>query len=81
MSDDTWMGGWAPYPVSSDPHPGRTELGDDGAAVVAAVPVVGLGAICGVHEGHFDEGRSQHFWVSEFARLADCRRVILHDDR
>ncbi len=44
--------------------------------------VVGLGAICGLGtRGFDDDGRSQSFWVSEFARLANGRRVILHEDR
>jgi hypothetical protein len=81
VSDDSFMGGWAPYPESGDPHPGRTEVGDDGEVLDPSVPVVGLGAICGVNERHFDGGRSQNFWVSEFARLADGRHVILHDAR
>lgn len=81
MSDDTFRGGWAPYPASGDPHPGRTELGDDGEVVESPAPVVGLGAICGVNDRHFDDARSQNFWVSEFVGLADGRRLILHDDR
>jgi hypothetical protein len=44
--------------------------------------VVGLGAICGLSTPDFDDGgRSQSFWVSEFARLANGRRVILHEAR
>jgi hypothetical protein len=82
VSDDTFMGGWAPYPESRDPHPGRTEVGDDGEVLDSSVQVVGVGAICGVDEMPFRDGdRSKSFWVSEFARLADGRRVILHDAR
>jgi hypothetical protein len=78
--------GWAPYPVDSgDEHPGRTEVRDDGELVAAdpSARVVGLGAICGLRPPDLgdDDGRSQSFWVSEFARLASDRRVILHDDR
>ena len=44
--------------------------------------VVGLGAICGLRTRDFDDdGRSQSFWVSEFARVANGRRVILHEAR
>ena len=77
--------GWSSYTVeSARDHPGRSEVGDDGGTVdpKSAAPMVGLGAICGVDpRGVDDDGRSQHFWVSEFALLADGRRVILHEER
>ena len=44
--------------------------------------MVGLGAICGiVPRGDDDDGRSQSFWVSEFALLSNGLRVILHEER
>jgi hypothetical protein len=85
VSDGTSKGGWAPYPVEPrDEHPGRSEVGDDGEVLDAdtIARVVGLGAICGLRTADFDDdGRSQSFWVSEFARLTNGRRVILHDAR
>jgi len=85
VSDDTFKGGWSTYPgVPTNEHLGRSEVGDDGEVLVAGsiAPVVGLGAICGLRSRRFDdESRSQRFWVSEFARLANGRRVILHEDR
>jgi hypothetical protein len=85
VSDGSSKGGWAPYPVEPrDDHPGRSEVGDDGEVLDAdtIARVVGLGAICGLRTPDFDDdGRSQSFWVSEFARLANGRRVILHDAR
>jgi hypothetical protein len=85
VGDGTSSGGWAPYPVEpGDDHPGRSEVGDDGEVLDAASSgrVVGLGAICGLRRpGLDDDGRSQSFWVSEFARLENGRRVILHEDR
>ena len=85
MSDGTSTGGWAPYPLEpGDEHPGRSEVGDDGEVLGAdsSARVVGLGAICGLRAPVLDDdGRSQSFWVSEFARLANGRRVILHEDR
>jgi hypothetical protein len=85
VSDGTSKGGWAPYPVEPrDEHPGRSEVGDDGEVLDAdsIARVVGLGALCGPSTPGFDDdGRSQSFWVSEFAQLANGRRVILHDAR
>ena len=59
-------------------------MGDDGQVLDAdaTTRVIGLGAICGRRTPDFDDdGRSQSFWVSEFARLANGRRVILHEAR
>jgi hypothetical protein len=85
VSDGTSNEGWSPYPVEPrDEHPGRSEVGDDGEVLGASsiARVVGLGAICGLSTPDFDDdARSQSFWVSEFARLANGRRVILHDAR
>jgi hypothetical protein len=85
VSDGTSEWGWAPSPVGPrDDHPGRSEVGDDGEVLDASsiARVVGLGAICGLRTPDFDDdGRSQSFWVSEFARLANDRRVILHEAR
>ncbi len=85
MIDDTATGHWAAYPDEPrNDHPGRSELGDDGDVLDAGsmAQVVGLGAICGLRDpGLDDRGRSQSFWVSEFARLLDGRRLILHETR
>lgn len=85
MSDGTSEGSWSRYPVEPiDEHPGRSEVGDDGGVLDSdsSSRVVGLGAICGLRtRGFDDDGRSQSIWVSESARLANGRRVILHDDR
>jgi hypothetical protein len=85
VSDGTSKGDWGPYPVGPrDDHPGRSEIGDDGEVLDASsiARVVGLGAICGLRTPDFDDDpRSQSFWVSEFARLANDRRLILHDAR
>lgn len=85
MSDGTSNGAWSEYPGEvEDDHPGRTYVRDDGEALSSGsiAAVVGLGAICGLHGGdHDDHGQSRSFWVSEFARLANGRRVILHDAR
>lgn len=85
MSHGTFKGDWSTYPGEpTNDHLGRSEVGDDGEVFDAGsiAPVVGLGAICGLSSPGFDdEGRSQSFWVSEFARLANGRRVILHEDR
>lgn len=43
--------------------------------------MVGLGAICGLTPRVGDDGRSQSFWVSEFALLANGRRIVLHEER
>ncbi|TDB81998.1 hypothetical protein E1182_03200 [Micromonospora sp. KC721] len=43
--------------------------------------VVGLGAICDLRPQRPGETDSRSFSVSEFARLEDGRRVILHRDR
>ena len=66
-------GGW-------DAHPDAI---DDRANSLPVKPgrVVGLGAICDLRPQRSDEARSQSFSVSEFARLEDGRRVILHEDR
>lgn len=79
-------GSWSTYPgAAADPHAGRTEFGDDGCSLSAdpSTRVVGLGAVCGLNSPVADnDGRSgQSFWVSEFALLADGRRVILHEER
>jgi hypothetical protein len=78
-------GSWSGYPVGpSRDHPALSEVGDDGGTVdpASAAPVVALGAICGtVPRGVDDDGRSQSFWVAEFALLSDGRRVILHEER
>jgi hypothetical protein len=85
VSDGTSERGWAPYPVKpSDDHPARSEVGDDGEVLDAdsIARVVGLGAICGLRTPDFDDdGRSQSFWVSEYAQLEDGRPVILHEAR
>ena len=89
MSDGGPEGAWSRYPgKADDDHPGRTYVGDDGEVLVfdSTTAVVGLGAICGLHGADHDDhgrsgGRSGRFWVSEFARLTDGRRVILHEER
>lgn len=85
MTEGVPRPGWAAYRGQPrDEHPGRTEVGDDGEVLDASSisPVVGVGAICGTRQAEFDtEGQSQSFWVSEFVRLANGRRVILHDAR
>jgi len=83
VSEGGW---WSTYPgAAADPHQGRTEFGDDGCSLSAdpSIRVVGLGAVCGLSPPVADnDGRSgQSFWVSEFALLADGRRVILHEER
>jgi hypothetical protein len=83
VSEDPSTWGWAPYPVEpGNENPARTEVGDDGAVLDAesAGRVVGLGALCGLRASDID-AQSQSFWVSEFARLDNGRRVILHEDR
>lgn len=85
MGDGAAAGSWSRYPVESiDIRPGHSEVGDHGGVLPAdsSSRVVGLGAICGLRTpGADDGGRSQSFWVSEFALLADGRRVILHEAR
>lgn len=77
-------GGWAAHPIDRDVdvHPGQTSLGDDGAPLPPGAPaIVALGALCGVRETADDDKSQQSFWVAEFARLADGRRIVLHDER
>lgn len=78
-------GSWSRYPVeSARDHPGRSAVGDGGGTIDprSAAPIVGLGAICGpVSQDAKNGGRSQSFWVSEFALLANGLRVILHEER
>lgn len=82
--------GWfAPHPGGFvTGHPGRAEVGDDGEVLDAgsdagSVPaVVALGAACGLRES--TSGTSDgtlHYWVCEFAVLADGRRIVLHEER
>lgn len=65
-------GGWQPYPGAPS--------GDAAFQLPPVEPgrVVGLGAICDLGPAHADR-RDQSFSVSEFATLADGRRVLLHD--
>jgi hypothetical protein len=65
--------GWSAYP----------DAGDDHAVLSPVEPgrVVGIGAICALRPQHFDDARSQGFLVSEFVKLEDGRRVILHRKR
>lgn len=85
MTDDTPVPGWAPYPDQpGNDHPGRSEVGDHGDVLDARsiAPVVRLGAICGLRSrAVYDDDRSQSFWVSEFVRLANGRRLVLHEAR
>jgi hypothetical protein len=65
-------GGWQPYPGAPD-----------GAAAFRLPPVepgrvVALGAVCDLRPPNADP-RDQSFKVSEFVRLEDGRRVLLHD--
>ncbi len=77
--------GWARFPLRADgQHAAHREVGDDGGRVPSSPTsaVVGLGALCGVRTPTAEnDGSSLRVWVSEFARLADGRLVILHDDR
>lgn len=60
-------------------HPGATPA----ASLPPVEPgrVVGLGAICDLGTQGSNESRDQSFSVSEFVKLEDGRRVILHQDR
>lgn len=76
--------GWSTYVGAFlDQNPGRSYIGDTGEVLDASSRsrVVGLGAICGLRTRDPDDARSQSFWVSEFAALANGRRVILHEAR
>ena len=66
-------GGWRAHPDAIDVQ----------ANLIPVKPgrVVGLGAICDLVPQRLNEAASQSFSVSEFARLEDGRRVILHEDR
>lgn len=81
----TSRGGWSPYHGGlGESRPAHLEVGDNGEAIDSrvAASVVSVGALCGLRrQSPGSAGRSQSFWVSEFARLADGRRVILHEDR
>ncbi len=84
----TTSGGWAAAPIDSivgagaDPFPARTLLGDDGSPLAAgAPPIVALGVLCGPSARSDDDPSTQSCWVAEFARLADGRRVVLHEER
>lgn len=66
-------GGWRPYPGAyrAPRDLPRVEPGR----------VVGLGAICDLARPRFEDVSTGSFLVSEFAMLADGRRVLLHAER
>ncbi|MFL6136189.1 MAG: hypothetical protein ACJ74O_00100 [Frankiaceae bacterium] len=66
-------GGWHAHPDAIDPPANLLP--------VTSGRVVCLGAICDLRRSRLDDARSQSFSVSEFARLEDGRRVILHEER
>lgn len=70
---------YGPYPGAIPADVERERLPDEPEG---APPrrVIGLGAVCDVRRPT-DDLRRQSFSVSEFALLADGRRVILHNDR
>lgn len=67
-------GGWRPYQ-------GAANVGARPLSPVEPGRVVGLGAICDLRPQCSDVSGGQSFSVSEFAKLEDGRRVILHDAR
>lgn len=66
-------GGWSAHPDAGGDHPTLPP--------VKPGRVVGIGAICDLGPQRVDDAPSQSFSVSEFVRLDDGRRVILHSDR
>ena len=82
---DERLGWFAPHPEGlMTGHPFRAEVGDDGDVLHAgsAAAVVELGAACGLRESssRTSDG-TVHYWVCEFAVLADGRRIVLHEER
>lgn len=61
-------------------YPAEDPSQSNGGSRPAPSPIVGLGAYCDLRPASAD-GLSQSFSVSEFALLADGRRVTLHNER
>jgi hypothetical protein len=69
--------GWSGHPEGIDERVEEPEV----AGSAQGAQLVGLGAICEIQIPGPPDGRTQSFSVSEYARLDDGRRVVLHRER